>query len=211
MDNINQLKVKGLVLGPLHTVQAGRPETLDLEEINPIHGNQQALLKVIEKAKRKGRISYSSLKLTQTFWFYDSYYAKNGMPWGPISAHHWFSAPYSTLGIAVVLDLTPNYEGPDVWFTQVAETVEKVKVWHSFEGRPFLWMKVVPSVLNLPRLLWLNVSTFHCVFQTAAEYWFALGVEGIKVSNFDTVSNSTEWSKLQAAIQTNFTQDDRKR
>lgn len=77
LDNINQLKVKGLVVGPLHTVQADRPETLDLQEINPIHGNKEALRTVIDKATRKGRISYSSLKLTQTFRFYDSYYAKN--------------------------------------------------------------------------------------------------------------------------------------
>lgn len=129
LDNINQLKVKGLVLGPLHTVQADRPETLDLQEINPIHGNKEALRTVIEKAKRKG--------------------------------------------ISVVLDLTPNYEGSNPWFTQVAETVEKVK--------------------------------------TAAEYWFGLGVQGVKVSNLDTVFNSTEWSKLQAAVQTNLTDDSPKR
>lgn len=132
LDNINQLKVKSLVLGPLHTVQADRPETLDLQEINPIHGNKEALRTVIEKAKRKGRISYSSLKLTQTFWFYDSYYAKNASE-SIFFAHHWFPASYYILGISVVLDLTPNYEGSNPWFTQVAETVEKVKVWHSFE------------------------------------------------------------------------------
>lgn len=55
------------------------------------------------------------------------------MPADPIFAHHWFPASYYILGIAVVLDLTPNYEGSNPWFTQVAETVEKVKVWHSFE------------------------------------------------------------------------------
>lgn len=60
MDNINQLKVKGLVLGPLHTVQAGMPETLDLQDINPNHGTKEALLKVIEKATRKG--SFSNLQ-----------------------------------------------------------------------------------------------------------------------------------------------------
>lgn len=66
MDNINQLKVKGLLLGPLHTVQTDKPETLDLTEINPIHGNKDALVKVIEKAARKGKTSWSALKLTHT-------------------------------------------------------------------------------------------------------------------------------------------------
>lgn len=75
-------------------------------------------------------------------------------------------------------------------------------------------MKVLLSiirVLNLPWLLWLNVPIVHCVFQTAAEYWFGLGVQGIKVSNLETVFNSTEWSKLQAAVQTNLTDDGPKR
>lgn len=126
--------MKGLVVGPLHTVQADRPETLDLQEINPIHGNKEALRTVIEKATRKGRISYSSLKSTQTFRFYDSYYAKNASRSNFCSPLTHFPASCYILGISVVLDLTPNYEGSNPWFTQVAETVEKVKVWHSFES-----------------------------------------------------------------------------
>lgn len=57
LDNINQLKVKGLVLGPFHTVQADQPNTLNLEEIDPIQGTQDALVTVLEKAHRKGRSS----------------------------------------------------------------------------------------------------------------------------------------------------------
>lgn len=57
LDNINQLKVKGLVLGPLHIVQANEPHTLDLKEINPILGTKEALVSLIEKAQRKGRLS----------------------------------------------------------------------------------------------------------------------------------------------------------
>lgn len=57
LDNINQLKVKGLVLGPLHTVQADQPHTLNLEEINLIHGTKEDLVIVIEKAQRKGTLS----------------------------------------------------------------------------------------------------------------------------------------------------------
>lgn len=57
LDNINQLKVKGLVLGPLHTVQADQPNTLNLEEIDPTKGTEEALASVLEKAHRKGRSS----------------------------------------------------------------------------------------------------------------------------------------------------------
>lgn len=70
LDNINKLKVKGLVIGPLHRVQAGRPETLDLEVIDPPQGNKEAFLKVIEKASRKGSVSFGSVRLTK-IWFYD--------------------------------------------------------------------------------------------------------------------------------------------
>lgn len=57
LDNINQLKVKGLVLGPLHTVQADQPSTLDLQEIDPEQGTKEELRSVLDKAHRKGRSS----------------------------------------------------------------------------------------------------------------------------------------------------------
>lgn len=57
LDNINQLKVKGLVLGPLHTVQADQPNTLDLQDLDPLQGTKEELLGVLEKAHRKGRSS----------------------------------------------------------------------------------------------------------------------------------------------------------
>lgn len=57
LDEINKLKVKGLVLGPLHNVQADQPDTLTLKEINPTRGNEKALVAVIEKAHKKGRSS----------------------------------------------------------------------------------------------------------------------------------------------------------
>lgn len=58
LDAINQLKVKGLVLGPLHTVQADQPNTLNLEEIDPTMGKQTELVSVLEKAHKKGKSSY---------------------------------------------------------------------------------------------------------------------------------------------------------
>ncbi|XP_078132350.1 solute carrier family 3 member 2a isoform X2 [Sander vitreus] len=54
LDEINKLKVKGLVLGPLHNVQANQPDTLYLKEINPTRGNEKALVAVMEKAHKKG-------------------------------------------------------------------------------------------------------------------------------------------------------------
>ncbi|XP_056298606.1 solute carrier family 3 member 2a [Pseudoliparis swirei] len=54
LDEINKLKVKGLVLGPLHTVQADQPNTLDLQAIDPTQGTEEALVAVLEKAHKKG-------------------------------------------------------------------------------------------------------------------------------------------------------------
>ncbi|XP_037336239.2 solute carrier family 3 member 2a [Pungitius pungitius] len=54
LDEINKLKVKGLILGPLHTIQADQPATLNLKEINPTYGDQNALRAVLAKAHKKG-------------------------------------------------------------------------------------------------------------------------------------------------------------
>ncbi|KAM7377448.1 hypothetical protein PAMA_013977 [Pampus argenteus] len=131
LDNINQLKVKGLVLGPLHVVQSNNPDTLNLQEIDVVQGKTEELVAVLEKAHKKG--------------------------------------------ISVVLDLTPNYPGPSPWFTKgdLEGVIEKVK--------------------------------------TAAEYWLSLGVDGIKISDVAVASESPDWSKLQAAVQGNRTDDTKKR
>ncbi|XP_051285088.1 solute carrier family 3 member 2a [Dicentrarchus labrax] len=131
LDNINQLKVKGLVLGPLHTVQPNQLNTLNLKEINPTQGSLEALVAVLEKAHKKG--------------------------------------------ISVVLDLTPNYAGDNPWFNadNVDDVLEKVTA--------------------------------------AAEYWLNLGVDGIKISDLSLASTSVDWSKLQAAFQSNSTEDTKKR
>ncbi|XP_039997428.1 solute carrier family 3 member 2a [Xiphias gladius] len=54
LDDMNQLKVKGLVLGPLHTVQADMQNTLDLQAIDPVQGNEKELITLLEKAHKKG-------------------------------------------------------------------------------------------------------------------------------------------------------------
>lgn len=127
LDNMNQLKVKGLIIGPIHTVQRDRPTTLNLKVIDPSHGTEKALLSLLEKAHKKS--------------------------------------------ISVVLDLTPNYLGSTSWFSSgdQADLIEKVRA--------------------------------------AAEYWFNLGVDGIKVSDVAVPANSVDWSKLQAAVQGNRTAD----
>ncbi|CAB1351898.1 unnamed protein product [Coregonus sp. 'balchen'] len=53
---LNQLKVKGLVLGPLHTVQKDQADTLDLVSMNPVVGTDQDLLILLEKAHKKALI-----------------------------------------------------------------------------------------------------------------------------------------------------------
>ncbi|KAM8748220.1 solute carrier family 3 member 2a [Acanthopagrus schlegelii] len=54
LDEINQLKVKGLVLGPLHTVQTDNPNALLLDQIDPLQGKKEDLTAVLEKAHKKG-------------------------------------------------------------------------------------------------------------------------------------------------------------
>ncbi|XP_072542906.1 amino acid transporter heavy chain SLC3A2-like [Salminus brasiliensis] len=54
LDNLNQLKVKGLVLGSIHSVQADHQATLDLKTINPEMGNEKDLNSLLERAHKKG-------------------------------------------------------------------------------------------------------------------------------------------------------------
>ncbi|XP_061620715.1 solute carrier family 3 member 2a [Phyllopteryx taeniolatus] len=131
LDNINQLKVKGLVLGPFHTVQADRRNTLNLKEIDPTRGSEEDLLAVLDKAHKKG--------------------------------------------VSVVLDLTPNYLGASPWFSS--------------------------SDLN---------DVMDSV-QAAAEHWFGLGVDGIKIPDLGTVANSVDLSRLMAVVKGNDTEDDAKK
>ncbi|XP_014888867.1 solute carrier family 3 member 2a isoform X2 [Poecilia latipinna] len=84
LDQLNQLKVKGVVLGPLHVVQKDQPNTLDLKKIRSDHGTMEELEAVLQRAKKKG--------------------------------------------ISVIVDLTPNYEGANPWFSaKDNEMVEKVR------------------------------------------------------------------------------------
>ncbi|TRY94228.1 hypothetical protein DNTS_028573, partial [Danionella cerebrum] len=54
LDYLNQMKVKGLVLGPIHTVQADQSHTLELTTVNPLFGTETDLTSLLERAHRKG-------------------------------------------------------------------------------------------------------------------------------------------------------------
>lgn len=98
-----------------------------------------------------------------------------------------------------MLDLTPNYLGSTSWFTPVKDDLEKLKVGLRNGS-------VGPSRLQRSTEVRFSVSP-----QAAAEYWLGLGVDGIKVSDLTVASDSADWSKLQAAVQTNSSQDGKKR
>ncbi|XP_072232559.1 solute carrier family 3 member 2a [Leuresthes tenuis] len=54
LDDMSQLKVKALVLGPFHIVQGDQPSTLDLEKIDPTFGSTKTLEALMTKAHKKG-------------------------------------------------------------------------------------------------------------------------------------------------------------
>ena len=124
LGEIKQLKVKGLVLGPLHTVQTDNPNALLLDQIDPTQGKKEDLTAVLEKAHKKGR----SLTENQIFrckevffvcFFFFSFF--------------FYSCHFLLLsGMSVVLDMTPNYHGNAPWFSgDVGDVLEKVKVGHT--------------------------------------------------------------------------------
>ncbi|XP_061769707.1 solute carrier family 3 member 2a [Nerophis ophidion] len=109
LDNINQLKVKGLVLGPLHTVQANNSNTLDLKTIDPSQGNENDLLEILEKAHKKG-ISVV-LDLTPNYlgaspWFSNDVFddVVNDVQ---VAAKHWLDKGFDGIKIAG-LSSAPN-------------------------------------------------------------------------------------------------------
>ncbi|CAI9612360.1 unnamed protein product [Staurois parvus] len=72
LDSLATLKVKGLVIGPLHTTSANKLSDTKLKEIDPKYGTMDEFKSLLEAARKKS--------------------------------------------IQIVLDLTPNYRGTNVWF-----------------------------------------------------------------------------------------------
>ncbi|XP_076829126.1 amino acid transporter heavy chain SLC3A2-like [Brachyhypopomus gauderio] len=54
LDSLSQLKVKGLILGPVHTVQVDKLPTLDFMTITGELGKEKDLDSLLEKAHKKG-------------------------------------------------------------------------------------------------------------------------------------------------------------
>ncbi|KAK7171027.1 hypothetical protein R3I94_001052 [Phoxinus phoxinus] len=54
LDYLSQMKVKGLVLGPIHTVQADQPDTLNLTSVKSEVGTENELESLLEQAHKKG-------------------------------------------------------------------------------------------------------------------------------------------------------------
>ncbi|XP_040266532.1 4F2 cell-surface antigen heavy chain [Bufo bufo] len=82
LDFLSTLKVKGLVIGPLHINSRDDPSGTNLKDIDLKYGTIENFKSLLEAARKKS--------------------------------------------IQIVLDLTPNYHGEDVWFTQEMKTPDSV-------------------------------------------------------------------------------------
>uniref|UniRef100_A0A9J8B6Y5 Solute carrier family 3 member 2a n=1 Tax=Cyprinus carpio carpio TaxID=630221 RepID=A0A9J8B6Y5_CYPCA len=54
LDYLTQMKVKGLILGPIHTVDADQLDTLDLVSVKSAVGTENDLKSLLEQAHKKG-------------------------------------------------------------------------------------------------------------------------------------------------------------
>lgn len=111
VNSLVKLKVKGLVLGPIHVAPSDDPMNVRFEEISPDVGNLEQFRGLVQAAHKKSE----SLELNL------------GSP-----VHRRTESSYScSEGISVVLDLTPNYRGTmGPWFANVSVTnvAERLKV-----------------------------------------------------------------------------------
>ncbi|KAK2100291.1 4F2 cell-surface antigen heavy chain [Saguinus oedipus] len=96
LDYLSSLKVKGLVLGPIHKNQKDDVAGTDLLQIDPNFGSKEDFASLLQSAKKKNCPMTASSSIV--------------------------------LGIRIILDLTPNYQGENSWFsTQVDTVATKVK------------------------------------------------------------------------------------
>ncbi len=54
LDYLTQMKVKGLILGPIHTVQADQLDALDLVSVKSAVGTENDLKSLLDQANKKG-------------------------------------------------------------------------------------------------------------------------------------------------------------
>ncbi|KAF5905410.1 4F2 cell-surface antigen heavy chain-like, partial [Clarias magur] len=114
LDSLNQLKVKGLILGPVHNVQADQLSTLQLNDIDPMVGEQKDLDSLLERAHKKGMSIV--LDLTPNY--------KGGEPW--------FSSPAAA--VIEKLKVACDYwlqKGVDGFFLSQMSEIVNTATWPS--------------------------------------------------------------------------------
>ncbi|KAG8564283.1 hypothetical protein GDO81_016404 [Engystomops pustulosus] len=82
LDSLSTLKVKGLMIGPLHINDKDDPSLTRLKEIEKKYGTLESFKSLLEAARKKS--------------------------------------------IQIILDLTPNYKGEDVWFNNEMKTPDSI-------------------------------------------------------------------------------------
>lgn len=119
MSEMDQLKVKGLIIGPVHVSEVDNSVELKLDTISQEAGTLESLKTVIHEAHRRGEHSEvgsrTILSLINTVVY--------------IMIVIFLISLISfclLLGISVVLDLTPNYKGEKPWFNK--ERIDDVAI-----------------------------------------------------------------------------------
>ncbi|CAL8273868.1 unnamed protein product [Merluccius merluccius] len=118
VDPLSKLKLKALVVGPLHVAPADDPEGLDFNKISPDVGNLQQFRDLVKAVHKK---------------------------------HMYF-----------ILDLTPNYNGNQPWFsnstvTTVAEQLKSALMFWLKEGVDGVQLAGVERVASLEPSLWADI------------------------------------------------------
>ncbi|KAM4721373.1 amino acid transporter heavy chain SLC3A2 [Rhinophrynus dorsalis] len=126
LESLSSLKVKGLIIGPLHVSKVDSSEDTLLTDIAPQYGNQDQFNNLVEAARKKS--------------------------------------------IQVIIDLTPNYHGNNVWFNNaITEDVNfqnKVKDAINFwleRGVGGIYFGGIENLNNPTELIaeWRNITTNH--------------------------------------------------
>ncbi|KAB0404692.1 hypothetical protein E2I00_019041, partial [Balaenoptera physalus] len=166
LDYLSTLKVKGFVLGPIHENQKDDLTGTNLEQIAPTFGSKEDFDSLLQSAKKKSgcpRARKEAARKGLAFWPEER----------PDSFIVWFIAEVflSTassslvLGIRVILDLTPNYKGQNLWFhsTQIDTVATKVKEALRFwlqAGVDGFQVRDVGNLTDAPSFLaeWQNIT-----------------------------------------------------
>ncbi|XP_034019900.1 4F2 cell-surface antigen heavy chain-like [Thalassophryne amazonica] len=147
LDAMSQLKVKGLVLGPLHTVQADQVNTLRLTDIDPTQGSKEELDALLQVAHKKG-ISVA-LDLTPNYegsshWFTSGDFTEV-LDQLKAAAEYWFSAGVDGIKLSGLNTPSDWSKVQAVVQGNSTENSQKKLLMGTVEGFPVL---EVPQVVN---------------------------------------------------------------